>query len=48
MHRHVAQFTFGVALLVLSINASIFGFWPLTILSMFFGTVLFGVSFRND
>ena len=48
MHRHVAQFTFGVALFVLSINASIFGLWPLTILSMFFGTILFGVSFRKD
>ncbi|MEA2238436.1 MAG: hypothetical protein QOC81_3160 [Thermoanaerobaculia bacterium] len=48
MQRHVAQFTFGVSLFVFSINASIFGLWPITILAMFFGTILFGVSLRKD
>lgn len=48
MHRHVAQFTFGVSLFMLSIDASIFGLWPLTLLSLFFGAILFGVSFRQD
>ena len=48
MNRHIAQFTFGVALFVFSIDTAIWGLWPLTLLALFFGTILFGVSFRKD